>query len=222
MFHYENIRRRVRMIKKSLIKKLTVLSMTLAMAVSMVACGNDKGNKEDTEKEVTTEAVQDDTEASTENTSEEATEADNEDTDEPVSTEAYVEADGKLTVKHATIDLPEEYKFQDNMNGIIVYATESQDKSFAFYAEDDNIYDAAQVVEAYVAQVKNVYGSQVTEEKKTYNGHEYTVMDIDNPDGDFLGQAAVLCEGNTVIYIEFLTTTGDESQFDSMMNTITF
>lgn len=47
-------------------------------------------------------------------------------------------------------------------------------------------------------------------------------MDIDDPNGQFIGQAAVLCEDNTVIYIEYVTTTGDESQFDSMMNTITF
>lgn len=210
------------MIKKSLIKKLAVLSMAFVMSVSMAACGDDKENKQDTEKEITTEAVKDDTEVSTENTSEEVTEDDKTDTEEPVSTEAYVEENGKLTVKHVTIDLPEEFKFYQDMNGTIAYATESRDQSFAFYAEDDNTYDAAQVIDAYLAQVKNVYGSQVTDEKKTYNGHEFTVMDIDDPNGQFIGQAAVLCEGNTVIYIEYVTTTGDESQFDSMMNTITF
>ena len=210
------------MIKKSLIKKLAVLSMAFVMSVSMAACGDDKENKKDTEKEITTEAVKDDTEAFTENTSEQVTEDDKTDTDEPVSTEAYVEENGKLTVKHVTIDLPEEFKFYQDMNGTIAYATESRDQSFAFYAEDDNTYDAAQVIDAYLAQVKNVYGSQVTDEKKTYNGHEFTVMDIDDPNGQFIGQAAVLCEGNTVIYIEYVTTTGDESQFDSMMNTITF
>ncbi len=208
------------MIKKSLIKKIAVLSMALVMSLSMAACGND--DKENTEKEITTEAVKDDTEATTENTSEEATEDDKTDTEEPVSTEAYVEENGKLTVKHATIDLPEEFKFYQNMSGTIGYATESRDKSFALYVEDDNSYDADQVVDAYVVQVKNVYGSQVTDEKKTYNGHEFTVMDIDDPNGQFIGQAAVLCEDNTVIYIEYVTTTGDESQFDSMMNTITF
>ena len=210
------------MIKKSLIKKLAVLSMAFVMSVSMAACGDDKENKKDTEKEITTEAVKDDTEGATENTSEEVTEDDKTDTEEPVSTEAYVEENGKLTVKHVTIDLPEEFKFYQDMNGTIAYATESRDQSFAFYAEDDNTYDAAQVIDAYLAQVKNVYGSQVTDEKKTYNGHEFTVMDIDDPNGQFIGQAAVLCEGNTVIYIEYVTTTGDESQFDSMMNTITF
>lgn len=210
------------MIKKSLIKKLAVLSMAFVMSVSMAACGDDKENKKDTEKEITTEAVKDDTEVSTENTSEEVTEDDNKDTEEPVSTEAYVEENGKLTVKHVTIDLPEEFKFYQDMNGTIAYATESRDQSFAFYAEDDNTYDAAQVIDAYLAQVKNVYGSQVTDEKKTYNGHEFTVMDIDDPNGQFIGQAAVLCEDNTVIYIEYVTTTGDESQFDSIMNTITF
>lgn len=208
------------MIKKSLIKKIAVLSMALVMSLSMAACGND--DKENTEKEITTEAVKDDTEATTENTSEEATEDDKTDTEEPVSTEAYVEENGKLTVKHATIDLPEEFKFYQNMSGTIGYATESRDKSFALYVEDDNSYDADQVVDTYVVQVKNVYGSQVTDEKKTYNGHEFTVMDIDDPNGQFIGQAAVLCEDNTVIYIEYVTTTGDESQFDSMMNTITF
>lgn len=210
------------MIKKSLIKKLAVLSMAFVMSVSMAACGDDKENKKDTEKEITTEAVKDDTEAFTENTSEQVTEDDKTDTDELVSTEAYVEENGKLTVKHATIDLPEEFKFYQNMSGTIGYATETRDKSFALYVEDDNSYDADQVVDAYVAQVKNVYGSQVTDEKKTYNGHEFTVMDIDDPNGQFIGQAAVLCEDNTVIYIEYVTTTGDESQFDSMMNTITF
>ncbi|MCM1084323.1 MAG: hypothetical protein NC393_04520 [Clostridium sp.] len=208
------------MIKKNLIKKLAVLSMAIVMSLSMVACGDD--DKENTEKEITTEAVKDDTEATTESTSEEATEDDNADTDEPASTEAYVEENGKLTVKHVTIDIPEEFSFYQNMNGTIAYATETRDKSFAFYAEDDNRYDADQVVDAYVAQVQNVYGSQVTDEKKTYNGHEFTVMDIDDPSGQFVGQAAVLCEDSTVIYIEYVSTTGDESQFDTMMNTITF
>lgn len=208
------------MIKKNLVKKLAVLSMTIVMSLSMAACGDD--NKENTEKDITTEAVKDDTEAATESRSEEGTEDDKTDDNEPVSTEAYVEENGKLTVKHVTIDLPEEFKFYQNMNGTIAYATEASDKSFALYAEDDNVYDADQVVDAYVTQVKNVYGSQVTDEKKNYNGHEFTVMDIDDPNGSFLGQAAVFCEGSTVVYIEYVTTTGDESQFDSMMNTITF
>lgn len=208
------------MIKKNLVKKLAVLSMTIVMSLSMAACGDD--NKENTEKDITTEAVKDDTEVATESRSEEGTEDDKTDDNEPVSTEAYVEENGKLTVKHVTIDLPEEFKFYQNMNGTIAYATEASDKSFALYAEDDNVYDADQVVDAYVTQVKNVYGSQVTDEKKTYNGHEFTVMDIDDPNGSFLGQAAVFCEGSTVVYIEYVTTTGDESQFDSMMNTITF
>ena len=107
------------MIKKSLIKKLAVLSMAFVMSVSMAACGDDKENKKDTEKEITTEAVKDDTEVSTENTSEEVTEDDKTDTEEPVSTEAYVEENGKLTVKHVTIDLPEEFKFYQDMNGTI-------------------------------------------------------------------------------------------------------
>lgn len=209
------------MVKKSLIKKLAVFSVALVMSVSMAACGDDKENKKDTEKEITTEAVKDDTEASAENTSEEVIEDDKIDTDEPVSTEAYVEENGKLTVKHVTIGLPEEFKFYQE-DGTIIYGTETGDKKFAFYVEDDNTYAAEQVVDAYVAQVKNVYGSQVTDEKKNYNGHEFTVMDIDDPDGNFIGQAAVFCEDNTVIYIEYVTTTGDELQFDAMMNTITF
>ena len=205
------------MIKKSLIKKLTVLGMALVMSLSMAACGDD--DKKNTEKEINTEAAKDDT---TESRSEEVTENDKTDTDEPVSTEAYVEENGKLTVKHVTIDLPDEFKFYDNMNGTIAYVTESGDKTFALYAEDDNVYAADPVVDAYVAQVKNVYGSQVTDVKKTYNGHEFTVMDIDDPDGKFYGRAAVFCEGSTVVYIEYVTATDDESQFDSMMRTITF
>lgn len=205
------------MIKRSLIKKLAVLGMALVMSLSMAACGDD--DKKNTEKEINTEAAKDDT---TESRSEEVTENDKTDTDEPVSTEAYVEENGKLTVKHVTIDLPEEFKFYQNMNGTIAYVTESGDKTFALYAEDDNIYAADQVVDAYVAQVKNVYGSQVTDEKKTYNGYEFTVMDIDDPNGKFYGQAAVFCEGSTVVYIEYVTATDDESQFDSMMRTIAF
>lgn len=205
------------MIKRSLIKKLAVLGMALVMSLSMAACGDD--DKKNTEKEINTEAAKDDT---TESRSEEVTENDKTDTDEPVSTEAYVEENGKLTVKHVTIDLPEEFKFYQNMNGTIAYVTESGDKTFALYAEDDNVYAADQVVDAYVAQVKNVYGSQVTDEKKNYNGHEFTVMDINDSNAKFYGQAAVFCEGSTVVYIEYVTATDDESQFDSMMRTITF
>ncbi len=204
------------MIKKSLIKKLAVLGMALVMSLSMTACGDDKEN---TEKEIITEAVKDDT---TESRSDEVTENDKTDTGESVSTEAYVEENGKLTVKHVTIDIPEEFNFYQNMNGTIIYATEANDKKFGLYVEDDNTYAADQVVDGYIAQVKNVYGSQVTDEKKNYNGHEFTVMDIDNPNGRFFGQAAVFCEDNTLVYIEYVTSTDDESQFDAMMNTITF
>lgn len=206
------------MIKKSLIKKVAVLSMAVAMSLSMVACDKEKAEK--TEKEITTEAT--DTEAKTE----EKTEAEDETTEavstEAASTEAYVEDNGKLTVKHVTMDLPEGFEFYQNMSGTIAYRTQEADESFAIYVEDDNSYTEQQVIDAYLAQVKNVYGSQVTSETKTYGGHEYTVMDIDATDGSYIGQAVILCEGTTLVYLEYVSTTGDESTFETIMNSITF
>lgn len=210
------------MIKKSLIKKVAVLSMAVAMSLSMVAC--DKDNADKTEKEVTTEAQ--DTEAKTEEKTEERTETEDETTEavatEAASTEAYVEDNGKLTVKHVTMDVPEGFEFYQNMSGTIAYRTKEADQSFAIYVEDTNSYTEAQVTDAYVAQVKNVYGSQVTSETKTYGGHEYTVMDIDAADGSYVGQAVILCEGTTIVYLEYVSTTGDESTFETIMNSITF
>lgn len=206
------------MIKKSLIKKVAVLSMAVAMSLSMVAC--DKDNADKTEKEVTTEAP--DTEAKTEERTEAEDETTEDITTEAASTEAYVEDNGKLTVKHVTMDVPEGFGYYQNVSGTIAYRTQEADASFAIYVEDDNSYAEEQIKDAYLAQVKNVYGSQVTSETKTYGGHEYTVMDIDDPNGEFVGQAVILCEGSTLVYLEYVSTTGDESTFETIMNSITF
>lgn len=127
-----------------------------------------------------------------------------------------------LIIKHVKLEISDEFEFFGDTNGTTTYATSERDKSFAIYVEDTNTYSDKEVVDTYIEEVKNVYGSQVTNEKKTYNGHEFTVMNIDNPDGSYIGNAAILCEGSTIIYIEYVTTTDDKSEFDTIMNTIDF
>lgn len=206
------------MIKKNLFKRLAVVAMVGIMSLSLVACTDDSGKKDDdtTASTVSTEEATNDVENDTEEDTEDT------DTAEVVSTEAYTEEDGVLTVKHVTLNIPEGYVFFQNTSGTITYATEASDKSFAIYAEDTNTYGEEDIVDAYVQQVKNVYGTQVTTDTKTYNGHEYTVMDIDDPSGNFIGNAVILCEGSTVVYLEFVTTTDDESDFDTIMNSVSF
>ncbi|MCM1273383.1 MAG: hypothetical protein NC225_02335 [Clostridium sp.] len=205
------------MIKKNLFQKLAVVAMVGVMSLSLVACTDDKGTKDGdtTASAVASENDTEDIQAPDDNDAEG-------DTEEAVATEAYTEEDGVLTIKHVKLDIPEGYAYFQDMSGTVTYKTDASDKSFAVYAQDDNTYGEQDIVDAYVQQVKNVYGDQVTTETKSYNGHEYTVMDIDSADGSYIGNAAVLCEGSTVVYLEFVTTTDDESDFDTIMNSVSF
>ncbi|MDE6024828.1 MAG: hypothetical protein K2G45_05175 [Lachnospiraceae bacterium] len=203
------------MVKKNLFKKLAVLTMVGVMSLSLVAC-TEKKDKDMETASPTSEQNTEDTNLDNQDT-EEAT-----DTEEAVSTEAYTEEDGVLTVKHVKLNIPEGFEFFQNMSGTITYATAASDKSFALYAEDNNTYGEEDITNAYVQQVKNVYGDQVTTDTKTYNGHEYTVMNIDSPTGNFIGNAVILCEGSTIVYLEYVTTTDDKSDFDTIMNSISF
>lgn len=184
-------------------KKQIVKIIFIAMCIFMAGCKNKSGNN--TTQTETEEATRKVTEIQTEEN------ANNEEV-----------KNNTLIIKHVKLEISDEFEFFGDTNGTTTYATSERDKSFAIYVEDTNTYSDKEVIDTYIEEVKNVYGSQATDEKKTYNGHEFTVMNIDNPDGDYIGNAAILCEGSTIIYIEYVTTTDDKSDFDTIMNTIDF
>lgn len=133
---------------------------------------------------------------------------------------SYYEDGNVLHVKHVTVTIPEGFSFSYDISGTIVYA--SADTSFSIYVEDNNMYDEELLIDAYVQNVKSVYGEQAATSQATYNGLEYTVIDVDSPIGQFVGNAVVHCDGETLIYAEYISISDDESGFEAFVESISY
>ena len=190
-------------------RKIITLTLGAFLLSSLFGCANDKTSDNDKidagiNSETVTE-VEEDSQASADVTEENA---------------GYTEEDGVLKIKHVSIAIPDGFSFNQDQNGTLVYSNEKE--TFAFYVEDDCSYEKEYIENAYYEQVKSVYGEQVTAQKKSFGGREYNVMNIDAEDNAYVGEAAVICDGKTLIYIEYVNFGGDEKRFEELMNSISY
>lgn len=192
---------------KKFLKKTVVLASVCAMGLSLVACG-------DKEEETTTEAR---TEAPTEAI-----------TEAPVVNETsdpVVDDNGNLTFNGLTINIPEGFEYSDaDSSSMSVTFVDSANSSALVIGVDNNntMYNESNVVEIFDAQIKVPYGDAVTYSSVNYNGHAATEWVLDNEEGGYAGRSLVVCDGSMMIYIEYVSYTGNIDAYTAAVSTIAY
>lgn len=195
-------------------KKTSYLVLVMICIFCTSACGK-KNKKNSTEELITYELA----------TTELATATDDE---EDVSTEKSIEGEipfteekGTLYVRNVTLSIPGGYKLFSNKDNTIVYSTE-EGSSFAIHVENDNPYSREELEEAYGEKIKCTYGDHVKPRTENIGGNTFTTYNLDAPDNSYVGEAAILVDGTTFIYFEFINLSKDETDFNSIIKTIRY
>lgn len=204
---------------------IVVLAIVAAFVVPSITGSGDKD--EDKESNIrTTEAREDDYETEQTNTTEEdvTTQAQPE-----FSTEVYYnESTGEFRYLGVSAYLPYGYVYSED---------DSTDESltFIYQTEDSSIVNALvisidyqntvandTVIEEFDSQIKMVYGNQCTSSNVTYNGNSGTEWNIDETSGSYEGRSLVICDGEMLIYVEYVTIGGTISDYEEFAETITY
>lgn len=223
------------MIKKGLLKKLVALSMVGIMSLAFVGCGDDSSSdKED--KEIETEADEEETEEATEEETEEAVEEDaeevvDEDTEEVASEDGdlYDESTGEMNFNGVTATVPAGYTADESgvAAGTLSFVSSTDTTANAIVVGVDNantVTDVATAVSMFDSQIKAVYGDQCTSSEVTYNGNTVTEWVLDDAEGTYMGRSAVICDGEMLIYIEYVSMGTDLSvdDYEAFMDTLAY
>lgn len=195
------------------IKKLLLFGMIFACAFSVAACGKKK-NKVKVSGVTSEESI-------TEDNSLKLSDDEDELTEETTEEEPYREEKGTLYLKNVSLSIPSGYTLFNEENETVVYSTENG-SSFAIHVENNNTNTREEIEFAYEEQIKSTYGEHVTSSMREINGHTYKIFDIDAPDKSFVGESAILVDGKTLIYFEFINLKPDESDFKKIIGTLNY
>lgn len=192
-------------------KKTSFLVLIVICIFGLSACGK----KNSTEEHVTYELT----------TTEPATTTDDE---EHVSTEQQAEGEvpfseenGTLYVKNISLSIPDGYKLFSNRDNTIVYSN-LDGASFAVHVENDNPYSKEELEEAYGEKIKYTYGDHVKTTTENVGDNTFTTYNLDAPDNSYVGEAALLVDGTTLIYFEYINLNKDETDYNSIIKTIKY
>lgn len=188
------------MFKKGLLKKLVAASMVAVMSLAFVGCGEEKEEK-------TTEAkpaVEFSTEVS------------------------FDEATGEFTYLGVGATVPEGYTYSEEM-------TTGETVTFMYQTEDASVVNALVInidykntvsekdaYDQFDSQIKTVYGDQCASSDVTYNGNDGKEWNLDEPSGAYKGRSLVICDGDMLIYVEYITVGGDVSDYEDFADTIIY
>ncbi len=224
------------MFKKDLLKKLAVFAMMGVMTFSLVACGDDKksgedkddvrATVEDTDDDVETEEDTTEEETEEETTEEETTEEKTEEeTTEDVSSTGLVEGDGVATLDGFTFGVPAGFSTTDNVTAGVTNVTYINDAStiaFMVAVDTANLASEQTAFDTFDSQIKTVFGEQCTSSDVNYNGYDATEWVTDAADGSYAGRSLVICDGNLLVYIEFVSYDGSVSDWDDVTSGISY
>ncbi|MBP3622201.1 MAG: hypothetical protein J6J16_10610 [Lachnospiraceae bacterium] len=187
------------MLKKGLLKKITVFAIMGIMSLSLIAC-----DKKETEKE-----KEDKTEEITEEITEEA---------EPVIPEDAEEFNGVYFV------VPE--GFTKDAAGsdatAVAYLNEEEGIAFVMAVDTANSATESAAMDAFDAQIKQVFGTHVTSSPVSYNGYSATEWVTDATDDSYEGRSLVICDGSLLIYVEYVSYTGGLGYYDDLVESIVY
>lgn len=192
-------------------KRFVATLSLCAMAMSLIACG-DNDEKETTTENVTT------TEATTEVTTEAATM-------EEDTSSIEIDDNGMATLLGVSFKVPEGYEYSedDSAEGSATFVDYTKAGALVIGVDNKNtVDDESSVVETFDAQIKVPYGENVTYSSVTYNGHKATEWVLDNEEGGYVGRSLVICDGSMLIYIEFISYEGELSPYDEAVNSLEY
>ena len=200
-------------------KKVIATLSLCAMAMSLLACGDEE--KKETTTETTTEAITEET--TTEETTTEETTTEEATLEDASSIE--MDEDGRITLQGLSIIIPDGYEYSedDSAEGSATFVNRTNVGALVIGVDNQNVdFDDSNVVETFDAQIKVPYGEDITYSSVNYNGHDATEWVLDNAEEGYVGRSLVICDGNMLIYIEYISYEGNLSPYDEAVNSIEY
>lgn len=182
-------------------KRFVATLSLCAMAMSLIACGDN--DEKETTTEVTTEAA----------------------TMEEDTSSIEIDDNGMATLLGVSFKVPEGYEYSgdDSAEGSATFVDYTKAGALVIGVDNKNtVDDESSVVETFDAQIKVPYGENVTYSSVTYNGHKATEWVLDNEEGGYVGRSLVICDGSMLIYIEFISYEGELSPYDEAVNSLEY
>ena len=212
--------------KKNLLKKLAVFTMVGALSLSLVACDKDD-DKKDKKENKSTESNSgdgfgglgglDDIDAGV------IDDGGNTDIVPESSTEANVVDPNANYGEFAGVSyiIPEGFEENQKTDASVMYVN-SSGIAIMLAIDNNNSVTESVAFDQFDKQIKQVFGSQVTSSKTSFNGHSATEWITDNPDGSYVGRSVVICDGNMLIYIEYVSYDGTFEGYSTLVDSITY
>ena len=71
-------------------------------------------------------------------------------------------------------------------------------------------------------KIKYTYGDHVKTTTENVGDNTFTTYNLDAPDNSYVGEAALLVDGTTLIYFEYINLNKDETDYNSIIKTIKY
>lgn len=216
--------------KKNFLKKLAIFTMVGALSLSLVACDKDDDKKDKKEKK-STESDSGDGFGGFGNGDAVIDDGGDIGIDDggdigivpESSTEANVVDPNANYGEFAGVSyiIPEGFEENQKTDASVMYVN-SSGIAIMLAIDNNNSVTESVAFDQFDKQIKQVFGSQVTSSKTSFNGHSATEWITDNPDGSYVGRSVVICDGNMLIYIEYVSYAGNFEGYSTLVDSITY
>lgn len=157
-------------------------------------------------------------------TYERPTEAATEEPTEAVEEDVYTLDGNKLSVLNVDFVLPEGAELFSENGAMLVFAV-GTDYSICVFVQNDNTVDSDLYKESMIAQGQSVYGDTYgltcTPGELTVAGKDFSILTLEASDLYKIdGYTAIYVEGENVVYVEYITTSGAEVPFEEFLSNI--
>lgn len=211
--------------KKNLFKKAVIVAMAGVMCLSLVACGKD--DKKD--KKTTATTASEDTgfdnpldtssEIITPDTS--VPDITTENTEDTEDTTANTSSNTD-TVNGVSFVIPDGYTKDSSSTSTSVTYVNSEGAAFVVAVDKANAINEANAISQFDTQIKNVFGTQVTNSPVSYADYEGTEWVTDAADGSYKGRSLVICDGSVLIYIEYVSYVGNLDAYSEIVESVQY
>lgn len=221
------------MFKKNLLKKAAIIVMAGVMSLSLVACDkDDKDDKKD--KKTTTENTAEDfdnpldTQDNILTPDVDMPDIENTDTQEPdvqEGTEGAISTpatSGTDTIGNVSFVVPEGYTKDSSSTSSSATYVNSEGSAFVVAADNLNSISESDAISQFDTQIKNVFGTQVTNSSVSYSDFTGTEWVTDAADGSYKGRSLVICDGNNLIYIEYVSYVGNLDPYYEIVESVQY
>ncbi|MBP3622200.1 MAG: serine/threonine protein kinase [Lachnospiraceae bacterium] len=199
---------------------VAVIAIVVALIFGLK--GKDKKDDDTTTEKITTEDTTTEEPTTTEKeTTEEITEdldTEDPDTEEPDNTEDVI-GEERDEICGVSFVIPEGFYLEKEDSTTISYVHDDA-IAFVIAVDDANTLTTSDAISMFDEEIAATYGNHIYSYPVTYNGYSGIEWCTDSAEGTYLGRSLVFCEGDTLIYMEYVSYSGELTGYDEFVDSL--